>query len=93
MKNDKESGPKDITCAVRFNHSMYARLKGVAEQEGLSLSDIIRRALTKYMEEHSQTMLEKKLKEVELKKKVKEATEGEDASLREVLLQLLEKTG
>jgi len=94
MKNKTESptGPKDITCAVRFNHAMYQRLKDVAKDEGLSLSDIIRQALTKFMDEHSKTMLEKKLEEIELKKKVTEATKGEDASLREVLLELLAKS-
>jgi len=91
-KNLKEPGVKDITCAVRFNISMYNRLKETAEQEGLSLSDIIRQALTKFMEEHSKSLLEKKLEEIELKKKVKEATSGEDASLRAVLPDLLDKT-
>ena len=84
---------KDVTCAVRFNASMYERLKTTAGELGLSLSDIIRQALTTYMEAHSRTVLEKKLEEVELRKKVIDATKNEDQSLKETLLQLLEKTG
>ena len=94
MKKTNSSGePKDVTCAVRFNTVMYSRLKETAEDLGLSLSDIIRQALTQYMEEHSKSLLEKKLRDIELRKKIKDATEGEDSSLRNVLLELLEKTG
>jgi predicted DNA-binding protein len=92
-KEPKTPGAKDITCAVRFNASMYGRLKETAKDLNLSLSDIIRQALTAYMEEHSKSVLEKKLEEVELRKKVQEATENSDQSLRDTLLQLLEKTG
>jgi len=84
---------KDVTCAVRFNATMYERLKTTANELGLSLSDIIRQALTTYMEVHNRTVLEKKLEEVELRKKVIDATKNEDQSLKETLLQLLEKTG
>lgn len=93
MSNDKTSGPKDICCAVRFNTVMYGRLKDTAEDLGLSVSDIIRQALVKFMEEHGKSKLEKKLEEIELRKKVKEATKDEDGSLRDILLELLEKTG
>ena len=68
MKNPNEPkmpGAKDITCAVRFNATMYNRLKQTAKEKNLSLSDIIRQALTTYMEEHSKSLLEKKLEEEE----------------------------
>jgi predicted DNA-binding protein len=84
---------KDVTCAVRFNATMYERLKATAGELGLSLSDIIRQSLTAYMDTHSRTVLEKKLEEVELRKKVIDATKNQDQSLKDTLLQLLEKTG
>ena len=90
--HDKESGPKDVTAAVRFNAAMYTRLKETAKEQGLSLSDIIRQALTKYLEEHSRSMLEKELEDIELRKRVEEATAGSDKSLRDTLLELLNKS-
>lgn len=91
-KVDKESGPKDVTAAVRFNATMYARLKETAQEQGLSLSDIIRQALTKYLEEHSRSMLEKELEDIELRKRVEAATAGSDKSLRDTLIELLNKS-
>lgn len=90
-KQKDDPAAKDITCAVRFNSSMYARLKDTARDMNLSLSDVIRQALVDYMESHSKSLLEKKLEEIELRKKVTEATANEDQSLRDTLLELLNK--
>ena len=92
QKNGTDPGPKDVTAAVRFNATMYARLKETAKSQGLSLSDIIRQALTKYLEEHSRSVLEKELEDIELRKRVEEATAGSDKSLRDTLLELLNKS-
>lgn len=89
QKNDPAA--KDITCAVRFNNSMYERLKETAHDMNLSLSDVIRQALVDYMDSHSKTLLEKKLEQIELRKKVTAATANEDQSLRDTLLDLLNK--
>jgi|13_taG_2_1085334.scaffolds.fasta_scaffold00161_29 hypothetical protein len=91
INSKDETAAKDITCAVRFNHSMYERLKETAHDMNLSLSDVIRQALVDYMESHSKSLLEKKLEEIELRKKVTEATANEDQSLRDTLLELLNK--
>lgn len=91
QKTKDDPTAKDITCAVRFNSSMYARLKDTARDMNLSLSDVIRQALVDYMESHNKSLLEKKLEEIELRKKVTEATASEDQSLRDTLLELLNK--
>jgi predicted DNA-binding protein len=91
-KKDESNATKDVTAAVRFNATMYARLKETAHSQGLSLSDIIRQALTKYLEEHSRSVLEKELEDIELRKRVEEATAGSDKSLRDTLLELLNKS-
>lgn len=90
-QKDDPNAAKDITCAVRFNSSMYANLKTTATDMNLSLSDVIRQALVDYMEKHSKSVLEKKLEQIELRKKVTAATANEDQSLRDTLLELLNK--
>lgn len=89
--NNDPNAAKDITCAVRFNAAMYENLKSTAGDMNLSLSDVIRQALVDYMEKHSKSVLEKKLEQIELRKKVTAATANEDQSLRDTLLELLNK--
>jgi len=56
---------KDITCAVRLPKTMYDNLCKAAKVEGSSLSDIIRDALVRKMEDVFDKQREKMLKEAE----------------------------
>lgn len=61
-KSALERENKDVTCAVRLPQSMHHRLCELAEQTGSSLSDIIREALFKKMDELEEELMEKALK-------------------------------
>jgi hypothetical protein len=53
-----------MTVTVRFNAALEERLRKMAEAEGVSLSEVIRRAAILYWQRHAGSSLELRLSDV-----------------------------
>lgn len=67
---------KDITCAVRLPQTMYNQLCEVAKIENNSMSDVIRTALVRKIEDFNDKQMEKQLKEAQLEAQLKKLREA-----------------
>lgn len=53
-----------MTVTVRFDEDLEERLRKMAEAEGVSLSEVIRRAATLYWQRHAGSSLDLRLSDV-----------------------------
>ena len=80
IMNKKDLGQgrehKEVTCAVRLNQTMYNQLCDVAKGENSSLSDVIRGALVKRIEDYVEKDMEKQLKAARLEAELRKLREA-----------------
>ena len=81
---------KDVTCAVRLPKSLYDSLVKAAEMINSSLSDVIREAIVTKIELIKEELLQKQLKNDELRKKLADLAEDGDPMSRKRIQDIME---